>query len=255
MFLDSKAHEFAEKLIKVFDETSANNKNQPKIEDPVNEKKEEKDMKRIIGGTDYKKYENIAKSIEKEEEKEKKSKEEKKEIMKMGCNNDLRKERQLMDKPIKDKIDGSKIFKTEGDDLLKQKKYEDAVNSYEKGLLQLFYTFSDNKEEDLEVESIKRNINLNCSFCLINQEKYEEALGYLNEALRCEKNNIKALYRTAFCYFKLQKFQDAKETINAVLSIDKDNKEFIELQNNISQREKELENNANQLYKKIGKIN
>ena len=29
----------------------------------------------------------------------------------MGCNNDLRKERQLMDKPTKEKIEAGKMFK------------------------------------------------------------------------------------------------------------------------------------------------
>ena len=48
--------------------------------------------------------------------KEFKESEHKKELLKMGWNNDLRKERQLMDKPVKDKTEASKIFKNEGDD-------------------------------------------------------------------------------------------------------------------------------------------
>ena len=39
----------------------------------------------------------------------------------MGYNNDLKKERQLMDKPVKNKTEASKIFKNEGDDFLKNK--------------------------------------------------------------------------------------------------------------------------------------
>ena len=87
----------------------------------------------------------------------------------MGCNNDLRKERQLMDKPTKEKLEAGKRLKAQGDDLLKQQKYDEAINIYEKGLLQLFYTFSDDKEEDEIIDKIKEGMNLNCSFCKIKQ--------------------------------------------------------------------------------------
>ena len=79
--------------------------------------------------------------MKKQKKKELEESEHKKELLKMGCNNDLRKERQLMDKPVKDKTEVSKIFKNEGDDFLKKQNYEEAINSYEKGSLQLFYCF------------------------------------------------------------------------------------------------------------------
>ena len=105
----------------------------------------------------------------------------------MGCNNDLRKERQLMDKPVKDKTEASKILKNEGDDFLKKQNYEETINSYEKGLLQLFYCFSDDLKEEEETDKIRQSLNLNASFCFITQKKFDEALVYLNEAFELIK--------------------------------------------------------------------
>ena len=228
----------------------------------INELKidESKDKKRIIGTTDYKKFENLAKGIEAKEEEIKIEKEKEKQNEYghlMGCNNDLRKERQLMDKPAKEKIEAGKRFKMEGDDLLKQKKYDEAINIYEKGLLQLFYTFCDDKEEDEMVDKIKEGMNLNCSFCKIKQEKYEEATQYLNEAMRVNKENLKTLYRMAFCHFKLEKFKDAKNDINNAFNVINknggDKAPFDQILKDINNKIKDLENDQDNLLKKMVK--
>ena len=224
MFLEPKAYDFAQRILKIYYEKDISKES--KTEEIPNIKKISEDPKRTIGNTNYQKFEQIAKMIEekekKEEEKKKKELEEsehKKELLKMGCNNDLRKERQLMDKPVKDKIEASKIFKNEGDDYLKQKNFDEAINSYEKGLLQLFYCFSDDPKEEEEADKIKQSLNLNASFCFINLKKYDDALGYLNEALRIDKNNLKTLYRLAFCYFNLERFDDSKNTIKKAFDV------------------------------------
>ena len=178
----------------------------------------------------------------------------------MGCNNDLRKERQLMDKPVKDKIEASKIFKNEGDDYLKQKNFDEAINSYEKGLLQLFYCFSDDPKEEEEADKIKQSLNLNASFCFINLKKYDEALGYLNEALRIDKNNLKTLYRLAFCYFNLERFDDSKNTIKKAFDVceklnnDKDLVLFQNLNKDIEDKLSFYQQNEDNLYKKMSKV-
>ena len=234
MLLDQKAYNFSKKILNLENMISRHNschnhnhnheiKNTQRKEKEININEinidTKKDEKRIIGATDYKKYEELVKGMEKKEDEIKKEEKEQKEKDYghiMGCNNDLRKERQLMDKPTKEKIEAGKRFKTEGDDLLKQKRYDEAINVYEKGLLQLFYTFSDDKEEDEMIDKIKEGMNLNCSFCKIKQDKFEEATQYLNEAMRVNKENLKTLYRMGFCHFKLEKFDDAKNDINTI---------------------------------------
>ena len=89
------------------------------------------------------------------------------------------------------------------------------------------------------------------------QEKYEEATQYLNEAMRVNKENLKTLYRMAFCHFKLEKFKDAKEDINNDLNkINKkggDKNAFDQLLFDINQKIKELENEQDNLLKKMVK--
>jgi len=272
MLLDQKAYEFGKKIITLenlvcqphshSNHNHDHSHNEKTKEININEIKidESKDKKRIIGSTDYKKFEELAKGIEKKEDEIKKEKEKQKEndyAHIMGCNNDLRKERQLMDKPTKEKIEAGKRFKTEGDDLLKQQKYDEAINVYEKGLLQLFYTFCDDKDEDEMVDKVKEGMNLNCSFCKIKQEKYEEATQYLNEAMRVNKENLKTLYRMAFCHFKLEKFNDAKNDINNALKVIKkkggDRASFDQLLNDIDNKIQDLEKEQDNLLKKMVK--
>ena len=265
MFLEPKAYDFAQRILKIYYEKDISKES--KTEEIPNIKKISEDPKRTIGNTNYQKFEQIAKMIEekekKEEEKKKKELEEsehKKELLKMGCNNDLRKERQLMDKPVKDKTEASKIFKNEGDDFLKKQNYNEAINSYEKGLLQLFYCFSDDPKEEEEADKIKQSLNLNASFCFINLKKYDEALGYLNEALRIDKNNLKTLYRLAFCYFNLERFDDSKNTIKKAFDVceklnnDKDLVLFQNLNKDIEDKLSFYQQNEDNLYKKMSKV-
>ena len=270
MLLDKKAYDFSKKIISL--ESMVCNHNHDHHKACENHKEKEinineinidpknKDNKRIIGSTDYKKFEDLVKGMEKKEEEIKKEQEEEKQKDYghiMGCNNDLRKERQLMDKPTKEKIEAGKRFKTEGDDLLKQKKYDEAINVYEKGLLQLFYTFSDDKEEDELIDKIKEGMNLNCSFCKIKQDKFEEATQYLNEAMRVNKENLKTLYRMGFCHFKLEKFDEAKSDIKKALDIIEkkggDKSPFEQLLKDINDKIKELEDQQDVLLKKMVK--
>ncbi len=248
MKLSDKAYSFAQKLLKIHEKENSNN-NQVNT-DKLSKETSLPDEKRIIGKTDYKKYEELAKNIDLEEIK---NDPKTKEALKMGCNNDLRKERQLMDKPSKDKIEASKIFKNEGDDFLKSKQWENANNAYEKALLQLFYTFSDDPDEDKKVEAIKASINLNMSMCKINLGKYDEAIGYCQEVLRIDKNNLKAMYRIAHSYFKKENFEDSRKTIDQALKLNENSPEFKSLLESISLREKELEENSRKLFKKLMK--
>ena len=92
---------------------------------------------------------------------------------------------------------------------------------------------------------------MNMSMCLISLNKYEDAIGHCQEALRIDKNNIKALYRISFSYFKLDKFEESKKFIKESLAIQPDSKEFKSLSNDIIAREKEIEDQSRKLFKKI----
>jgi tetratricopeptide (TPR) repeat protein len=243
MKLNDKAYSFAQRILKLNAKEVQNN-SKPK------ETNTEPDNTRIIGTTDYKKYEEMAKNIAMEEIKQNPRTND---ALKMGCNNDLRKERQLFDKPSKDKIDAAKLFKNEGDDFLKSKDFENAVSSYEKGLLQLFYTFSNDPEEDRAVDTIKCTINMNLSICKMNLKKYDEAIGYCQEALRIDKNNLKAIYRIAYSYLQTDKLDDAKKYVDEGLKVDPNSKDFIDLGNQINHKIRDNEDNARKFFKKLVK--
>jgi tetratricopeptide (TPR) repeat protein len=249
MKLNENSYIFAKKLLELNKkEENKEDKDKEKLKE-INKEKEI-DQRRIVGGTDYKKFEEI--NLETENEEIKKEKDERtKEALKMGCNNDFRKERQLMDKPTKDKIDACKLFKNEGDDLLKEKKFDEAIKSYEKALLQLFYTFPEDPEEDKIVDKLKSGINMNISMCKINLGKYDDAINNCLEALRFDNSNLKAIYRIAFSYFKIEKFDKAKEYINDALKIEPKEKLFLELRKNIEDKEKENDLIAARMFKKI----
>jgi tetratricopeptide (TPR) repeat protein len=246
MKLTEKAYNFAQKILKLAPETTSN---ENKTDSNANVKDAHiKDPSRIIGTTDYKKYEQMSKDIALEELTDDPKT---KEAFKMGCNNDLRKQRQLFDKPSKDKIDAARIFKNEGDEFLKQKKWNEANNCYEKGLLQLFYTFSNDKEEDRKVDLMKLSLNMNMAMCKMNLNKYEEAIGYCTEALRVDKENIKAIYRIAYCYLQMDKYEDMKKYVDMGLKIQPDNKEFKGLIDMMNNKIKQEEDNSKKLFKKI----
>lgn len=271
MKLNVNAHNFAQKILRIHRKDKDNSNNVPESLENKSMQSNSKnlttasdkpetnnlvgntnpntlDQRRIVGGTDYKKFEDIARNSDIEEIK---NDQKTKDALKMGCNNDFRKERQLLDKPSKDKIEASKLFKNEGDEMLKEKKYQEAINSYEKALLQLFYTFSDDLEQDKEVDRMKAALNMNVSMCKINLGKYEDAISCCNEALRVDNQNLKALYRIAFSYFKMEKFEEAKKQIAEGLKINSQEKLFEDLRKQIEDKEKENDLKASKMFKKI----
>jgi tetratricopeptide (TPR) repeat protein len=246
MKLNEKAFNFAQKILKL------NREGEGSTSEPTKQVTSTgvPDEKRVIGKTDYKKYEDMAKEIEIEDIK---TNPKNADVLKMGCNNDLRKERQLFEKPSKDKIEAAKIFKNEGDDCLKAKQYPEAINAYEKGLLQLFYTFGEDKEEDKIVDTLKSSINMNISMCQMNLNKFEDAISNCQEAIRVDKGNLKAIYRIAHCYFKTEKLDNAKKYISDGLAIQSDSQEFKGLLEMVQKKEKENEDQARKFFKKIVK--
>ena len=126
------SYDLIKKLINVYSTSSTSNTVHNEQKDIVNRK---------IGVTDYAKFEQIAKEIEREDVLSKKD------ILNAINPNDIKKAKQVYEGSTKPKVEASVIFKNEGDYYLKRKLYENAVDAYEKALLQLFYTFNDNEED------------------------------------------------------------------------------------------------------------
>ena len=179
---------------------------------PQNKKEKEKVeiRSRIIGSTDYSKFDKIAIEIEREDILSKKK------ILNMTNPNDIKIQRQMFEGSSKPKIEMCTIFKNEGDENLKNKNYILAQNSYEKALSNLFYNFDD-KEEQKKIEKLKCSINLNLSMVLMKLNNYKDAIGYLTEAKRLQPDNLKPPYRMAYCYFTIGEYDKAREIVKEVL--------------------------------------
>jgi len=222
-----------------------------------------KEEERVLGGTDYKKFEEISKILDKDDKDKDENNEkiENKSVdkLKMGCSNDLRKERQLYDKSTKEKIYAAKVFKEEGDLYIKKKQYDTANISYEKAMTQLFYTFEDTKEDEIEVDKLKLLLNSNIAMCKIGLFQYKDAVGYLNEVLKIDKSNIKTIYRLAYIFFKIEDFHLSKTYISDGIRIlneknvfDKNELDaFIQLENDVLNKEKENNLKLEGLFKKM----
>ena len=113
--------------------------------------------------------------------------------------NDIKIQRQMFEGSSKPKIEMCTIFKNEGDENLRNKKYEQAQNSYEKALSNLFYNFDDENEQK-KIEKLKCAINLNLSMVLMKLNNYKDAIGYLIEAKRLQPDNLKTIYRVNLDY-------------------------------------------------------
>jgi len=216
--ITQSSYDLTKKLITIYYPLNKNNNEQINIEKPS----------RKIGGTDYEKFDKLAVEIEREDILSRKN------ILNMLNPNDYKIQRQMFEGSSKPKIEICLIFKNQGDYFIKKSLYDEAIDSYEKSLLQLFYNFED-EEEKKKVEKIKLSINLNLSLCLMKKEKYKEAIGYLIEAKRLDKNNLKIYYRLAHCNMKLNNLDEARDIIKEVLKMDNNNKEFQNLLNEIDE--------------------
>ena len=199
---------------------------------PQNKKEKEKVeiRSRIIGSTDYSKFDKIAIEIEREDILSKKK------ILNMTNPNDIKIQRQMFEGSSKPKIEMCTIFKNEGDENLKNKNYILAQNSYEKALSNLFYNFDD-KEEQKKIEKLKCSINLNLSMVLMKLNNYKDAIGYLIEAKRLQPDNLKTIYRMAYCYYCISDYDKAKKIINDILKKNDNLTEFKQLLEDINKKE------------------
>ena len=213
---------------------------------PQNKKEKEKVeiRSRIIGSTDYSKFDKIAIEIEREDILSKKK------ILNMTHPNDIKIQRQMFEGSSKPKIEMCTIFKNEGDENLKNKNYILAQNSYEKALSNLFYNFDD-KEEQKKIEKLKCSINLNLSMVLMKLNNYKDAIGYLIEAKRLQPDNLKTIYRMAYCYYSINDFDKSRQIVNDVLKKNENSVEFKQLLDDINQKELNINKKRGKMLKGV----
>jgi tetratricopeptide (TPR) repeat protein len=231
--LTERGYELAKKLFDIY---------YPK--NKIQEKDKIQTRSRIIGTTDYSKFDKIAIEIEREDILSKKK------ILNMTNPNDIKIQRQMFEGSSKPKIEMCTIFKNEGDENLKNKNYILAQNSYEKALSNLFYNFDD-EEEQKKIEKLKCSINLNLSMVLMKLNNYKDAIGYLIEAKRLQPDNLKTIYRMAYCYYSINDFDKSRQIVNDVLKKNENSVEFKQLLDDINQKELNINKKRGKMLKGV----
>lgn len=106
--------------------------------------------------------------------------------------------------------------KEEGTTHFKAKEYSDALACYSEAIKY--------GENEPTLDELVLSCTLNSSLCSINLNDYPAAVGFANEALQKEPDNVKGLYRRGVGRNGMGLNDEAIEDFNAVLALDPDNK-------------------------------
>ncbi|SCM22668.1 peptidyl-prolyl cis-trans isomerase, putative [Plasmodium berghei] len=170
---------------------------------------------------DYSKFENCIKEIEAEEE-NKNLEENKKKFLnnRNPCSHDHSKERQLYEKNSTEKIKASNIFNEQGKKAFYEKNYKLACLYFRKGLIQLDYSFPEDKEEQAKQNELEIRLHLNMALTYFYMSDYYNCINECSMVLNLDKNNVKAFYRKGQAYMSLDLYSKAKEEFQKVEKID-----------------------------------
>ncbi|OMJ81541.1 hypothetical protein SteCoe_17947 [Stentor coeruleus] len=212
--------------------------------EPKPEPKEEiQGPERVIGTTNYKKWEEFKEAEESEEKKQAE------EYIKSMCSQDHRKEIELYERPTKEKLIACSQFKTQGNDAYKQKNYSLAALFYRKGLLQLDYTFPEDAKDEQTFKDLEISLHLNMCIAKYYLEEYDECLSHVGQVLKHSPGNPKALYRKALVLYKRDLLNESREIMIKIVSENNKNQEAIELLMQIDKKLEDYKSKQKKVFK------
>ena len=112
-------------------------------------------------------------------------------------------ERQRVEKLMSDKL------REEGNALVKEEKYEEAIALYDKSC---------------DLWPTEPKLYTNKAFCFLKLNKLEDTLSNCNKALELDPRNVRALYHAGMAHKMQSKYSDAKKYFQEILTIDENNK-------------------------------
>ncbi|KRX03400.1 hypothetical protein PPERSA_08142 [Pseudocohnilembus persalinus] len=168
-----------------------------------------------------------------------------------GCNHDRRKERELFEKPTKEKIENAEEFKNQGNQHMKEKEFDKASYFYQKALIQFDYSFPEDPEQEKKQEKLSEICHQNMSMCKFNQKKYDDALLHARQTLKINENNIKAHYKMAQILLIKDDFETCQKHLNTIIQLDAKNTAALELQKQLIQKKQEYQQTNKQVYNKM----
>ena len=162
----------------------------------------------------------------------------------------------------KERLGVAKKKKERGNEKMVKKEYASALVAYDKGLDVLDMVSvsdredvdEDEKEMRREAKTLKTTLKLNRCQCLLNLERYQDALEACNEVIRMDPRNVKAVYRRGLSRMHLGDYEQAETELSR--SMDsytqlKENKELNMLLERIRREHRLFLKKEKQVYAKM----
>ena len=159
---------------------------------------------------------------------------------------------------INQKFQKLRNMKFNSDDLLKQKKYEEAINSYKNTINCLLEEFNDKINVDISIiDNLKIEIivpcYLNISLCHMKLNNWLKMKTYSKKVLEVDPDNIKANCRLCLANIKLGHLKKADHQLEDLEKKIGGSPELEELEEIYSLNKLNAEGNNDELLKKMGK--
>lgn len=153
------------------------------------------------------------------------------------------------------KIDLSYSLKKEGDSLLKNQNYDEALKNYTKAVITVKHLIKDKLIPKDSALKLKNEVlipsNLNMSMIDLKIKDYDSAIRHCNKVLFIEKNHVKALYRRCTAYIYKGNFTKADEDLIELEELIGGNKELEQLEELFEVNKRNAEGNHGAFLKKM----
>lgn len=147
---------------------------------------------------------------------------------------------------IDEKLQASVDVKVDGNNKFSQGNYRGAISMYLEGLEYLSES-SEWPDESMKLANVtKLQCYLNLSNCYLKVSEFRDAEKNASEALKLDRNSVKALFRRAVARLNYDLLDGAIEDLNNLLKLDPDN---VDGQNYLKLA-KQRQSNYNQVDKK-----
>ena len=110
-------------------------------------------------------------------------------------------------------------MKEQGNDLFKSGDVPGARSAYEAGL-DAVKALSKASQEKENVKSVLVALYGNVCMCAVKSEDWSASIEAASEAIKCQNNNVKSLYRRGLSYHKVKKYDKAKKDLMECLKLD-----------------------------------
>ena len=159
---------------------------------------------------------------------------------------------------INEKIQKIRNMKFDSDDLLKENKYEEAINNYKNTVNTLLEEFSEKNSENMYVkENLKMEIIIPCyqniSLCYMKLKNWLKMKTYSKKVLEIDKDNIKANYRLCLANIKLGHLKKADHILEELEKKIGGSPELEDLERIYAKNKLNAEGNNDELLKKMGR--